>query len=505
MHVRSAAVALLVAASAAVVGLTYPATAAMPACATAGVDHAVPATSPAGVSAAGVSRAGVSAAGVSWAGVSAAGASWAGVSAAGASRAGASPAGASLVALSLAEPGDPVKWYRVRPSFDGQEEYLFEIAERFLGDGDRLTEIFELNKGRLQPDGQRLTVPDQIESGWVLQLPPDAEGTGVEFGPLPTAAPSQPAVAPSQLVDEGPKGGGGSMLLWILLGLGVLLIAAGLGLAILLARRRHGVPSTTGNVRLPRQRTGSPLVVVDSAASWTVDRALRVLVTAVGGGAVPPVYGVSVDDERITVRLVVPGVSAPAPWVVQEGGRRWVAELRDLQALPADVSARTPCPRLVTLGTLYGTRELVDLGQAPGVIGIAGDGDAAAVLVAAWAAELTSSPWSDGVRVVAGTLGHVVAPSARVASVPTVAEALTAAEGDSCELGVLLLGAVPSDRELERVQALASRAEAAWAVVVLGRTGLDRWRFTLREDGRLDTGPLGLLVLVPGITAGSGG
>ena len=72
----------------------------------------------------------------------------------------------------LAEPADPVKWYRVRPSFNGEDEYLWEISERFLGDGDRLDEIFQLNKGRLQPDGKRLTVPDEIESGWVLQLPP---------------------------------------------------------------------------------------------------------------------------------------------------------------------------------------------------------------------------------------------------------------------------------------------------------------------------------------------
>src|SRR5690606_23021991 len=51
---------------------------------------------------------------------------------------------------------------------------LWDIAERHLGDPLRWTEIFELNKGRIQADGGCLTDPDRIEPGWRLLLPADA-------------------------------------------------------------------------------------------------------------------------------------------------------------------------------------------------------------------------------------------------------------------------------------------------------------------------------------------
>jgi hypothetical protein len=178
----------------------------------------------------------------------------------------------------------------------------------------------------------------------------------------------------------------------------------------------------------------------------------------------------------------------------------WAAALRDLQALPADPGAPAPCPRLVTLGSLYGTRELLDLGQAPGVISVHGDPAAAALLAAAWSVELTTSPWSAGVRVVAGGLTRQVAPGAQVTSVPTVAEAIAAAEAEPPGTGVLLLAAAPPDQDLARVRDLAARPDAAWAVVVLGATtSEDRWRFTLQADGRLDTGSLGVMVYAPGV------
>jgi hypothetical protein len=61
------------------------------------------------------------------------------------------------------------------------------IAARTLGNGSRYREIFNLNKGRRQPNGGRLENPGVIEPGWVLKLPPDAAGPGVHFGTLPTS------------------------------------------------------------------------------------------------------------------------------------------------------------------------------------------------------------------------------------------------------------------------------------------------------------------------------
>jgi hypothetical protein len=79
----------------------------------------------------------------------------------------------------------PVKFYIVPPPENGHAESLFTIAARTLGDGSQFMEIFNLNKGRLQPNGGRLTKPQLIEPGWILQLPADAAGPGVHFGPPP--------------------------------------------------------------------------------------------------------------------------------------------------------------------------------------------------------------------------------------------------------------------------------------------------------------------------------
>jgi DNA-binding SARP family transcriptional activator len=60
----------------------------------------------------------------------------------------------------------------------GRYDSLWRIAERHLGDGRRWPEVYRLNTGRRQPDGQTLADPDHIEEGWTLLLPADAGGAG---------------------------------------------------------------------------------------------------------------------------------------------------------------------------------------------------------------------------------------------------------------------------------------------------------------------------------------
>ena len=95
--------------------------------------------------------------------------------------------------------------YRVVPGDD-----LWAIAARFLGDGERWHELFDLNEGKPQPDGRALTEPGLIYPGWVLLLPPASGHHGPaappgHHGPRPPAPPRTPAPAPSG-TRQGPGG-----------------------------------------------------------------------------------------------------------------------------------------------------------------------------------------------------------------------------------------------------------------------------------------------------------
>ena len=74
--------------------------------------------------------------------------------------------------------GAPVgqKTYTVQPPQGRHHDSLWDIAERCLGDGRRYKEIFNLNAGREQPDGEQLTIESLIYPGWVLIMPDDAVG-----------------------------------------------------------------------------------------------------------------------------------------------------------------------------------------------------------------------------------------------------------------------------------------------------------------------------------------
>jgi len=82
------------------------------------------------------------------------------------------------------------KIYVVQPPAGRYHESLWEIAHNHLGDGRRYREIFELNSGRLQPDGSKLTIASLIRPGWVLRMPRDAFGPGIEVVATQSASPA---------------------------------------------------------------------------------------------------------------------------------------------------------------------------------------------------------------------------------------------------------------------------------------------------------------------------
>lgn len=94
-------------------------------------------------------------------------------------------AGTSAAQEAPPDPQAYVKYYVVAQAYQGQPENLTEIAIRFLGSGERSAEIYNLNAGRVQPDGASLTDPTRLKRGWYLVLPWDAAGEGVKYGQIP--------------------------------------------------------------------------------------------------------------------------------------------------------------------------------------------------------------------------------------------------------------------------------------------------------------------------------
>jgi hypothetical protein len=400
----------------------------------------------------------------------------------------------------------PVKYYVVAPSFRGQPEFLFEIAQRFLGSGDRALEIFNLNKGRLEPGGLVVERPEVIRPGWVLRLPADAKGKGVHTGPLPRvpalpggaassapgsgsapgSAQSPPSQAPAASSPNaaGPGGSGLALALWVLLGAAVLALAA----AAVWARRtgRLALPNLN---RLRRKRTAAP-VHPDSSASWTVDRSLRALATACAQQhrPLPGVYAVVVGGEQIRLRLSAPDELPPAGWSVEQEGRTWVAALRGLQYAPVDDGRPDPYARLVTMGTTSDGRILLNLAEARGMIALDGDAAMQRMLAEEWTRELAANPWSRAVAVLRVGFGPAEGGTQPTGTrwVPEAGQLWDGLTEDAG--GVVLLARAPGGRDLERLNEMASRAGREWTVVVLGGSKQARWQFAVRTDGWLETG-----------------
>lgn len=99
---------------------------------------------------------------------------------------------ALLVAGSFLAPADAARADGSSPGYVKYYEVasgtptLATIAERLLADKRRADEIYQLNRGRKQPDGRKLSDPDAVlRAGWLLVVPWDAAGSGIRYGILP--------------------------------------------------------------------------------------------------------------------------------------------------------------------------------------------------------------------------------------------------------------------------------------------------------------------------------
>jgi hypothetical protein len=423
-----------------------------------------------------------------------------------------------------------VKYYIVGPPVNGQQEYLFAIAVRTLGNGNRAEEIFNLNKGRTQPDGAALIDPAVLRPGWVLLLPPDATGPGVLTGQLPTGRVTTPTTAPnggraSQSQSGSDYSGAAVRLAGIAAVIMVMLIA------IELLRRGTRLSLRT-ETRRGRHPAGGALT--RRAHVWLTQRALpagsrgdrevggytpvkprgSVVHHAADGARWPPdlppprppaptgARQASVDESPVASTppsaSSSPGSSPdatradrPPPSHVMEtelvaasGQDRAVVRLvgiRMPETTPAWVwldpdLAGPPRPTYVALGADRRGALCVDLLQAPDVLTITGDDVAAQRLAASLARQLADG----GVPVtVVGKAVGVRVPGAHMVRTMVDAEGAT---NDPVEPQVIFCS--PDHNEAPTVRRLIARPTPRTILVLVGHSPQGRWSVEVRSQRR---------------------
>ena len=295
--------------------------------------------------------------------------------------------------------------YVVQPPQGHYHDNLWDIAERSLGDGRAYQQIYDLNAGRVQPDGRALELARLIQPNWYLIMPEEAADIPRVEAVSPAPAPDTPTPAPAparQTAATGADGltGGSATTAAERMAdvaptqapaLGALTGAA--VLSLLVRRRRYG------SWLLPRPDAGELerllRIGADPDRAERLDTALRSLSAL---SAPPAPYAAGVDDEAVTLFLSRPMPQAPQPWRARREGRIW-ALARDAVVTAPDEPARVGTG-LVTLGRdERGTDVLIDLSLVDGDVAVNGAPSMAAEVIAALALELCINPWSARIRV----------------------------------------------------------------------------------------------------------
>jgi hypothetical protein len=374
------------------------------------------------------------------------------------------------------------KYYVVDPPHGRHHDSLWEIAQRHLGDGRRYREIFEMNKDRVQPDGSKLTISSLIRPGWILDMPRDANGPGIQV------AVAQSATVPGARVGQapqGPPGGSGSGSVTVTTGPGgtsaegpggtavmpghgggseaappeqrpgtpvfpdelsaASLLAAGV-LTALGRRRREQLWRRAFGTRVQQpegeaaQAEAALRFGADEPAAAMLDTGLRYLSQALAAEdrTPPAVFAAHIGADELDLWVAPADKAAPKPWEAVENGQVWKLPTPAVSSLDPDQAgaALAPYPGLVSIGTNDSGRILVDLEVAHGLISVRGGSRMVRAALAAIAVELATNTWSDRMRITLvgfGTELTMLAPE-RVTAVRTLDDALPALEARAAEL-----------------------------------------------------------------------
>ncbi|MBO0822366.1 MAG: LysM peptidoglycan-binding domain-containing protein [Actinobacteria bacterium] len=341
-----------------------------------------------------------------------------------------------LVALdSLTSPGaaQPATTVVVQPG-----DCLWSIAQRYLGAGDRYTEIARLNYGRDMGDGATFTNPSVIDVGWRLLLP-----TAAARAATPAASPSPSGqhlghattdpryqrrhaaahdqrgnrVASSRSSGPAGSGSGGSGAAdaaaaslrpaahSVHVPDAAVFVTGAVAGAIVMALtrmrfrqrqrrrpgRRIGIPADPYTLateqRLRATARGEPVQTLRDALA-ILEAGLQAT-----GQQLPDIVGVHVTPDVLEVLLSAPAADAPpAPYEVSPGRQGMCWRL----PLPAVSGLTGPChllPGLVTAGATDAGYLLLDL-ESLQVTGCDGPDELVDLVITTMATELATGQWS---------------------------------------------------------------------------------------------------------------
>ncbi|GAA3599159.1 hypothetical protein GCM10022223_13240 [Kineosporia mesophila] len=397
----------------------------------------------------------------------------------------------------------------------GRPVGLAQVAAATLGDQNRAGEIFRLNQGQRQPDGDALqNANQQLTPGWILRLPDDATGQLVQL--------ARERADRAVEMDNGQTQGGddtGLPAAAVLAAVGSVLLA--LITAAIVARGRvarwfSGLGRALDRLREPgrrRRRLAGRRSLGGSFRSdtETVRRAYGTLgtlqaVPAPPGGH-PQVHALEVDHAGVTVWICADTVEPvlPAPWQNLEGTRWRMNGTGRLDTHgTGDGSA---C--LVRVGSTdtdgMTDAVLVDLSRLDGVLSVTGDPEVSRDVIRHLLAEVAAGAPGTPVQVlgahpalpVPAGLNQVSGPPAGTPA-PRENSPVRATAVRRPVRGLVVVAGTPDRATLDELFRLCGSDGAGWTGLVAGdlATGA-HWRWHAHADGDVRIPVLDLDVRVP--------
>ena len=343
--------------------------------------------------------------------------------------------------------------YVVQAPHGGYYDSLWDIAERFLGDGQRWREVYDLNENREQPDGRALTCPDLIRPGWRLQLPTDAtglsaapasdeaprqlgavqpppsEGPGApdaagtpnvhvqpEVAPLPVSPPPSAesladARAPSEASEASPPptayvdaDDGYSAGVQVF---GGLLAASAVAVLAALRHRQRRRRASGQSIPTPgpelRRAEVTLRVCAEPADLTFVDESLRALSLALQEmhGRLPDVRSACLGEGTLDFSLGQPSPDAPQPFLALGDGSTWRALEQARPLVTAEQAGRAIplLPLMLTVGRDERGSTLLDL-EAVGSLAVEGPAADVRGVLSHLVAEAALAPWAENAEIV---------------------------------------------------------------------------------------------------------